>query len=88
MPCDREAQCSRSIISRAIASSAPQDVAASVLGLVIIVYCAFAFWQPALRLTERQERAMQIPVGLLKGLINGFTGSQSYLSCSSCSHCD
>ena len=76
MPCDREAQCSRSIISRAIASSAPQDVAASVLGLVIIVYCAFAFWQPALRLTERQERAMQIPVGLLNGLINGFTGSQ------------
>ena len=53
-----------------------QDVPASVLGLVIIVYCAFAFWQPALRLTERQERGMQIPVGLPSGLISGFTGSQ------------
>ena len=53
-----------------------QDVPASVLGLVIIVYCAFAFWQPALRLTERQERGMQIPVGLPNGLISGFTGSQ------------
>ena len=52
----------------ALVLTTDQDVAASVLGLVIIVYCAFAFWQPALRLTERQERAMQIPVGLLKGL--------------------
>ena len=60
----------------ALVLTTDQDVAASVLGLVIIVYCAFAFWQPALRLTERQERAMQIPVGLLNGLINGFTGSQ------------
>ena len=72
----------------ALVLTADQDLAASVLGLVIIVYCAFAFWRPALRLTERQERTMQIPVGLLNGLINGFTGSQSYLSCSSCSHCD
>ena len=60
----------------ALVLTADQDLAASVLGLVIIVYCAFAFWRPALRLTERQERAMQIPVGLLNGLINGFTGSQ------------
>ena len=60
----------------ALALTADQDLAASVLGLVIIVYCAFAFWRPALRLTERQERTMQIPVGLLNGLINGFTGSQ------------
>ena len=60
----------------ALVLTADQDLAASVLGLVIIVYCAFAFWRPALRLTERQERTMQIPVGLLNGLINGFTGSQ------------
>ena len=60
----------------ALVLTTDQDVAASVLGLVIIVYCAFAFWRPALRLTERQERTMQIPVGLLNGLINGFTGSQ------------
>ena len=59
----------------ALVLTTDQDVAASVLGLVIIV-CAFAFLQPALRLTERQERAMQIPIGLLNGLINGFTGSQ------------
>ena len=60
----------------ALVPTTDQDVAASVLGLVIIVYCAFAFWQPPLRLTERQERAMQSPVGLLSGLISGFTGSQ------------
>ena len=60
----------------ALVLTADQDLAASVLGLVIIVYCAFAFWRPALRLTERQERTRQIPVGLLNGLINGFTGSQ------------
>ena len=53
-----------------------QDVAASVLGLVIIAYCAFAFWQPALRLAKRLERPLQIPVGLANGLINGLTGSQ------------
>ena len=34
----------------ALVLTTDQDVAASVLGLVIIVYCAFAFWQPALRL--------------------------------------
>jgi uncharacterized protein len=53
-----------------------QDVAASVLGLVIVAYCAFAFWQPALRLAERFERPLQIPVGFLNGVINGLTGSQ------------
>jgi uncharacterized membrane protein YfcA len=52
------------------------DLAASVLGMVITAYCAFAFWQPALRLNERLEYALQIPVGLLNGLINGLTGSQ------------
>ena len=52
------------------------DLAASVLGMVITAYCAFAFWQPALRLNERMEYALQIPVGLLNGLINGLTGSQ------------
>ena len=53
-----------------------QDAAASVLGLVIVAYCAFAFWQLDLRLPGRFERPLQIPVGLLNGLINGITGSQ------------
>lgn len=53
-----------------------QDAAASVLGLVIAAYCALAFWQPALRLADRLEGPLQIPVGFLNGLINGLTGSQ------------
>ncbi|MFM9842821.1 MAG: sulfite exporter TauE/SafE family protein [Dongiaceae bacterium] len=62
-----------------------QDAAASVLGLVIVAYCVFAFWRIDLRLAGRFERPLlagrferplQIPVGLLNGLINGLTGSQ------------
>jgi len=56
--------------------SIDQDIAASVLGLVIMAYCVFAIWQPAVRLSERLARALQIPVGVLNGLVNGLTGSQ------------
>jgi uncharacterized membrane protein YfcA len=53
-----------------------QDVAASVLGLVIIAYCGIAIWRPALHLPDGLERPLQIPVGLLNGAVNGLTGSQ------------
>ena len=39
-----------------------QDVAAGMLGLVLIGYGAFAIWQPELRLTPRQERTLQFPI--------------------------
>src|SRR5262245_43667316 len=64
------------VIGLALLLRIDQDVAASVLGLVIIGYCAFAFWQPPLRLADRLEYRLQVPVGLLNGLINGLTGSQ------------
>lgn len=53
-----------------------QDVAASALGLVIIAYSAIGIWRPALHLPDHWERALQIPVGLLNGTVNGLTGSQ------------
>jgi uncharacterized membrane protein YfcA len=49
---------------------------AAFLGLVLIGYCLFALAQPDLRLPERWERPLLIPVGLINGTVNGLTGSQ------------
>ncbi len=53
-----------------------QAEAAAVLGLVLVVYVAFAFANPHLTLPARLERPLAPVVGLLTGTVNGLTGSQ------------
>lgn len=50
--------------------------AARVLGGVIALYAIYALARPPLRMPEGSERLLNIPVGLINGLINGLTGSQ------------
>lgn len=52
------------------------SVAAAILGTVLIVYGVFALGQPGFRLSEKYERLLAAPAGLLTGLVNGMTGSQ------------
>jgi uncharacterized protein len=53
-----------------------QNLAAGVLGLVIITYSIFALRQPAIGLPVWVHNRMQIPIGFINGFINGLTGSQ------------
>lgn len=50
--------------------------AARVLGVVILVYAAYALSRPALQIPAGREGRLNAPVGYLNGLINGLTGSQ------------
>ncbi len=56
--------------------SVPGEIAAGILGIVLIGYCAFAFANPDLRLASRLERPVGGISGLLTGMVNGLTGSQ------------
>lgn len=51
-------------------------VAGLSLGIVLIVYCIFAYANPDLRLPRHLERPLQPISGLLTGMVNGATGSQ------------
>ncbi|MEO0760672.1 MAG: sulfite exporter TauE/SafE family protein [Pseudomonadota bacterium] len=57
-------------------ASTRDAVAGLVLGLVLLVYIAFAWRRPDLRLPARLEAPLAPAVGLATGLINGWTGSQ------------
>ena len=52
------------------------DNAASVLGVVLIVYGTYTLLTPTVSLSERFVMLARIPVGFLTGLVNGVTGSQ------------
>ncbi|MEM7405901.1 MAG: sulfite exporter TauE/SafE family protein [Pseudomonadota bacterium] len=49
---------------------------AAVLGAVLVVYAVFALANPTFELRASLKRTLQIPTGVLTGLINGATGSQ------------
>lgn len=51
-------------------------IATKTLGIVLVGYVAFAVFKPELRLPTQLERPLQIPVGLLNGIVTGLTGSQ------------
>lgn len=53
-----------------------QNLAAGVLGLVIVAYSGFALSKPTVRLPDRFQKVLQVPVGFINGCINGLTGSQ------------
>ena len=48
----------------------------AVLGVVLVIYVAFAYANPDMRLPARAERPLQPFSGFLTGLVNGTTGSQ------------
>ena len=52
------------------------DVAAAVLGGVLIAYAGYALMRPGLRVPGRAERPLGPAVGFLTGTVNGLTGSQ------------
>jgi uncharacterized protein len=55
---------------------ADNRIPARILGLVIAAYVVLAWLQPPFQLSPRLARMAQLPVGLLNGLLTGFTGSQ------------
>lgn len=57
-------------------SRIPTATAARVLGLVILAYALYALARPAIEIAAERERWLNVPVGVLNGLINGLTGSQ------------
>lgn len=50
--------------------------AGAALGVVLIVWCLFAFAKPAVQLPNRLERPLAPVSGFLTGTVNGLTGSQ------------
>ncbi|WP_174823562.1 sulfite exporter TauE/SafE family protein [Ruegeria arenilitoris] len=50
--------------------------AGAILGIVLLLWCAFTFAKPDLRLPAGFERPLAPLSGCLTGLINGVTGSQ------------
>ncbi len=53
-----------------------KTIAAAVLGVVLILYCAWAYAKPGAVLPNRLEKPLAPVVGLSTGVINGLTGSQ------------
>lgn len=51
-------------------------VAGGVLGVVLIVFVAFSYARPDMRLPAALERPLQPVSGALTGIVNGITGSQ------------
>jgi uncharacterized protein len=50
--------------------------AARGLGAITMLYAGLSLWRPNLRLSASLEGPLQLPVGLLNGLLTGLTGSQ------------
>ena len=52
------------------------DVAGAIFGIVLLLWCAFSFAKPDLRLAPRWERWLAPLSGCFTGIVNGSTGSQ------------
>ena len=48
----------------------------SALGVVLLVYGLWGFWTRPLVLPSSWERRLRVPVGVVTGFVNGWTGSQ------------
>jgi uncharacterized membrane protein YfcA len=53
-----------------------QDLAAAILGSVVVAYTVLALAKPTVPLPDGLRRALQVPVGLAHGIVAGLTGSQ------------
>ena len=48
----------------------------AILGLVMLLYGIWGFKKGISKLSEKREKQLKVPVGILSGLVNGVTGSQ------------
>ncbi len=55
---------------------ADKRIPVQILGVIISAYAIQAWLRPSFSLQPGTARAAQVPVGLLNGLLTGFTGSQ------------
>jgi uncharacterized membrane protein YfcA len=53
-----------------------QAVATQALGALTVCYAAFALARPEIALSPRLELPLQLPVGVVNGVLTGLTGSQ------------
>jgi uncharacterized protein len=53
-----------------------QNLAAAMLGSVIVGYSALALTRPSIAIADRFKRPLQLPVGFAHGVVAGLTGSQ------------
>jgi uncharacterized membrane protein YfcA len=52
------------------------QVIAGMLGVLLISYASYGLCRPEMRLSQQTSKSLQMPVGLLHGLLAGLTGSQ------------
>ena len=64
------------VIGVQVLRSADGDLTRAALGLVLVLYSAWALGSRTPRLRAGAERWLRTPVGFLTGLVNGVTGSQ------------
>jgi len=64
------------LLGLSILLSVDVDVAKAALGLVLIFYALLALSRRPIRIAEKWEKNLKIPVGFMTGFINGLTGSQ------------
>lgn len=50
--------------------------AARGLGVITVLYAGISLWRPNMSLSPHLESSMQLPVGLINGILTGLTGSQ------------
>jgi uncharacterized membrane protein YfcA len=55
---------------------ADKRIPTQVLGFIICAYAILALLRPALTISPKIARAVQVPVGFSNGILTGFTGSQ------------
>jgi uncharacterized protein len=53
-----------------------QKLATKVLGIITIAFVLYSMLRPNVTMPSRLERPLQLPAGLLNGLLTGLTGSQ------------
>ncbi len=47
-----------------------------ILGIIMLIYSLWAFRIEVMHLSERLEKVLLVPVGVISGMVNGITGSQ------------
>ncbi len=47
-----------------------------ILGIIMLIYSLWAFRIEVMHLSERIEKVLLVPVGVISGMVNGITGSQ------------
>jgi uncharacterized membrane protein YfcA len=57
-------------------NSSGSDEPRLVLGVIMLIYSLWAFSSEVVHLSEKMEKRLLVPVGIISGMVNGATGSQ------------